>query len=77
MWSWSSLRAELLVPDMQSEQQHGEGRSDGQRRFITEVTEPPNQQRQAGATQEAVDRSDRSTALRMSEIISYRSGLSL
>jgi hypothetical protein len=41
---------------MQSEQQHGDGHSDGQCRSLTQMTERPNQPRQAGATQDPVDR---------------------
>jgi hypothetical protein len=52
----------LLVLQVQSEQQHGDDHPDRQRRSITQVTELPNQQRQAGATQDAVDGSDRAGA---------------
>jgi hypothetical protein len=46
----------LLVVQVQSEQQHGG--PDRQRCSITQVTEPADQLRRAGAAQDAVDGSD-------------------
>jgi hypothetical protein len=59
LWPMSEVRdPSLLVVQVQSEQQHGDGHPDRQRCSVTQVTEPANQQGQAGATQDAVDGSD-------------------